>query len=175
MSDYGTPPPPPPPPPAGGFQQPGYGAAPSGAPLASWIQRVGAYLLDDVLVLPFVILQFVFSPKTVTTNVNGVINTTQSAGNVLLATLMSLIILAVWGYNRWYLGGKGQSFGKKTLGLTLVSESTGQPIGPVMAFVRDLAHILDGICFVGYLFPLWDAKRQTFADKILTTVVPSRV
>jgi len=23
---------------------------------------------------------------------------------------------------------------------------------------------------VGYLFPLWDAKRQTFADKIMTTV-----
>ncbi|REO10986.1 RDD family protein, partial [Mycobacterium tuberculosis] len=26
------------------------------------------------------------------------------------------------------------------------------------------------ICFVGFLFPLWDAKRQTLADKIMTTV-----
>jgi len=23
---------------------------------------------------------------------------------------------------------------------------------------------------IGYLFPLWDAKRQTIADKIMTTV-----
>ena len=27
------------------------------------------------------------------------------------------------------------------------------------------------ICLIGFLFPLWDAKRQTLADKILTTVV----
>jgi uncharacterized RDD family membrane protein YckC len=41
-----------------------------------------------------------------------------------------------------------------------------------MAFVRDIAHIVDSvICFVGYLFPLWDSKRQTLADKIVGTVV----
>ena len=41
-----------------------------------------------------------------------------------------------------------------------------------MAFVRNLCHIIDGaICYIGFLFPLWDAKRQTFADKILATVV----
>ena len=40
-----------------------------------------------------------------------------------------------------------------------------------MAFVRDLCHIIDQvICYIGYLFPLWDAKRQTLADKIMTTV-----
>jgi len=33
------------------------------------------------------------------------------------------------------------------------------------------AHIIDGlICNIGYLFPLWDAKRQTIADKIMSTV-----
>jgi hypothetical protein len=31
--------------------------------------------------------------------------------------------------------------------------------------------IVDGaICYVGYLFPLWDAKRQTIADKIMSTI-----
>ncbi len=76
-------------------------------------------------------------------------------------------------YNRWYMGGTtGQSLGKKVLNLRLVSEDTGQPIGMLMAFVRDLCHIIDAvICYVGFLFPLWDAKRQTLADKIITTVV----
>ena len=33
-------------------------------------------------------------------------------------------------------------------------------------------HILDAIpCYVGLLWPLWDNKRQTFADKILKMVV----
>jgi len=26
-------------------------------------------------------------------------------------------------------------------------------------------------CMIGYLFPLWDARRQTFSDKIMNTVV----
>ncbi|HEX7535585.1 MAG TPA: RDD family protein [Dermatophilaceae bacterium] len=175
MSDYPPPPPPPPPPPTSGPQQPGYGSAPSGPQLATWIQRVGAYLIDYALIIVFVILANVFMPKTVTTNINGVVNVSQSSGNLGLAFLMSLIILAIWGYNRWYNGGRGQSFGKKTLNLVLVAEATGQPIGTAKAFLRDVAHVLDGICMIGYLFPLWDAKRQTFADKIMTTVVPLKV
>lgn len=54
----------------------------------------------------------------------------------------------------------------------LASEQTGQPIGVLMAFVRDICHFVDGvICYIGFLFPLWDAKRQTIADKIIGTVV----
>jgi hypothetical protein len=34
-----------------------------------------------------------------------------------------------------------------------------------------VAHLLDSIvCNLGYLFPLWDAKRQTIADKVMSTV-----
>lgn len=38
------------------------------------------------------------------------------------------------------------------------------------AFLRDLLHTVDGFFYVGYLWPLWDAERQTFADKIVQTV-----
>ena len=49
---------------------------------------------------------------------------------------------------------------------------TGEPIGFGMSVVRQIAHFVDAIiCFIGYLFPLWDSKRQTLADKIMTTVV----
>ena len=61
---------------------------------------------------------------------------------------------------------------KGIIGIKLIGESTGQPIGALMAFVRQLAHFLDSLlCYIGYLWPLWDDKRQTFADKILSTVV----
>ena len=40
------------------------------------------------------------------------------------------------------------------------------------SFARDICHILDSLaCYIGWLFPIWDAKRQTFADKIVKTVV----
>ena len=38
--------------------------------------------------------------------------------------------------------------------------------------VRTIAHIVDSIiCYIGWLFPLWDPKRQTIADKLVKTVV----
>jgi len=56
--------------------------------------------------------------------------------------------------------------------LKLVGAQTGAPIGVGLSLVRAIAHIIDGIpCYVGYLWPLWDAKRQTFADKLLNTYV----
>jgi uncharacterized RDD family membrane protein YckC len=122
------------------------------SPYASWIQRVGAYLID---VAPIVILELIFY-------------------RIFVIYLLILLASIGWTiYNRWYQGGTtGQSLGKKVLNLRLVSEETGQPIGMLMAFVRDICHFVDGIiCYVGFLFPLWDAKRQTLADKIVKTVV----
>jgi uncharacterized RDD family membrane protein YckC len=140
---YGNMPPPP----------PGYGNAPSYT-YANWGQRVGAYLLD--VVPAFVVYAIGFATRTTVIIVLGI-----------------LIALGINIYNRWILAGRtGQSWGKKALNIKLVSESTGQPIGGGMAFARDIVHIIDGIpCYIGYLWPLWDAKRQTFADKILSTVV----
>ena len=85
---------------------------------------------------------------------------------------LSLAILAYviwnWGYRQ---GTTGSSIGKSVLKFKVVSEATGQPIGFGMSVVRQLAHFVDAIiCYIGYLFPLWDAKRQTIADKIMSTV-----
>ena len=57
------------------------------------------------------------------------------------------------------------------LRLYLVSERTGDPMGVGLCFVREIVHYVDGILYLGYLWPLWDRKRQTFADKIMGTVV----
>ncbi|MGB7962802.1 MAG: RDD family protein [Propionicimonas sp.] len=75
-----------------------------------------------------------------------------------------------------YLGHKsgttGVTFGRSIAKTKLVSEETGAPIGSMNGIIRQLAHIVDSIiCYIGWLFPLWDAKRQTLADKIMKTVV----
>jgi len=73
-----------------------------------------------------------------------------------------------WGYRQ---GTTGQSIGKSVMKFKVVSEKTWQPIGFGLSVVRQLAHFVDAvICYIGFLFPLWDAKRQTLADKIMTTV-----
>ncbi len=86
-----------------------------------------------------------------------------------LAQLVGLFYL-IWNYG-YRQGTTGSSLGKSVMKFKVVSEVTGQPIGFGMSVVRFLAHFVDAIiCFIGFLFPLWDTKRQTLADKIMTTV-----
>ena len=90
-------------------------------------------------------------------------------------TALLLSVLVGLGYMVWNYGYKqgttGSSIGKAIMKFRVISEKTGQPIGFGRSVLRQIAHVLDSlVCFLGYLFPLWDAKRQTFADKIMTTV-----
>jgi uncharacterized RDD family membrane protein YckC len=162
QAGYGQPVPPP-----GGYvaDQPGYYM---GRALANWPQRVGAYLIDSLIE---------FIPGFLAVLLFGGTNPDQTAntGAGLVAFLLWLVSLGVWIYNRAIQQGRtGQSWGKQVLNLRLVRMADGQPMGGGMAFVRDLAHILDALpCYIGYLFPIWDARRQTFADKIMSTVVLS--
>ncbi|WP_328469219.1 RDD family protein [Actinoplanes sp. NBC_00393] len=142
-----------------------YGAPQAVAAYAGWWQRVGAYLVDGLVYVPFVLLGVFLGQGT--DEVTGA--TTMNA----LYPIFVLLGLVAHGYNRWFLAGRtGQSWGRKALGIRLVGINTGQPIGGGKAFLRDLAHFVDSIsCYVGWLFPIWDAKKQTFADKIVNTVV----
>ncbi|MEV4626377.1 RDD family protein [Micromonospora sp. NPDC049523] len=126
---------------------------------ANWGMRVGAYLIDALVTAPFYVIAGVLTGDDGTPGP--------------ISFVFYLLGLAVHVYNRWIQAGKtGRSWGKQALGISLVAEATGQPIGAGKAFLRDLAHIVDGIiCYIGYLFPIWDAKRQTLADKIMSTVV----
>jgi uncharacterized RDD family membrane protein YckC len=146
-----------------GGDQPGYYM---GRQLANWLQRVGAFLIDWVIAaIPALIAVAIVGQTSDSGSASG--------GAVLIASLLYLVSAGVHIYNRWIMQGRtGQSWGKQALSLKLLRMDNGQPIGGGMAFVRDIAHILDGLpCYIGYLWPIWDNRRQTFADKIVQTVV----
>jgi uncharacterized RDD family membrane protein YckC len=136
---------------SGGYQMPAGPQGPGGAPLAAWGWRVLGYLVDFVIILvPSVIL--------------GV-----ATGSRIVYDIVALIGGLTIGYLN---GSQGQSPGKRVVGIKVVREADGQLIGGGMGIVRLITHILDSIaCFIGWFWPLWDAKRQTFADKIIGTVV----
>ncbi|MBA2948231.1 RDD family protein [Streptomyces himalayensis] len=137
-------------------QQQAYGGTP---PYAHWGLRFLATLVDGlVFLVPYAIVLI------------------GAAAGENAATILSLIggvaILAVAIWQLIQEGKTGQTIGKKALGIRLLRESDGRPLGVGMAFVRRLAHFLDSIaCYLGWLWPLWDAKKQTFADKVCGSVV----
>lgn len=187
------PPPPPPPSPYGapqpGFGQPAYGQAPPaygqpayGGPVASyanWGKRVGATLVDGLVSLlagiPAWIGLIILSANTTTTTAaDGTVTSSSDVGApvIVLIAVGYLLMIAVGIWNIVIKQGRtGYSIGKGVLGIKLINEGTGQPIGAGMSFLRQIVHLVDQICYIGYLWPLWDSKRQTFADKIMGTVV----
>jgi uncharacterized RDD family membrane protein YckC len=174
-----------------GQQQPGYGQQPPaqpgyGAPaqpgygqevhhhhygstgqLAEWGSRAGGYIIDYLIFA---------GPVFVLYLLGGLLAGTGSGGASLLAVLFYLIGLALSVAGGLWIcyqeGTTGQSIGKRQMGIRLVSAQTGQPIGFGMAFVRKIAHVADSfLCYIGFLWPLWDDRKQTFADKICNTIV----
>jgi uncharacterized RDD family membrane protein YckC len=185
-------PPPPPPPPGGGYQAPqataGYLPPPAAAGPAlpkeaytPWLTRVIAWLIDFA---PVLILEGIGYGLLLGTGETQCISQTSEydlgefcttgsstlgLASFIITWLLSIAYL-VWNYG-YRQGTTGSSIGKSIMKFKVVSEKTGQPIGFGLSIVRQLAHIIDGaICYIGYLFPLWDAKRQTIADKIMTTI-----
>jgi uncharacterized RDD family membrane protein YckC len=167
---------PPPPPGAGGYAPPPPGPAVRALPqdaYTPWLTRVLAFLIDFV---PLAIIYGIgYGIQAVDTNCTESYGYTvcTSGGLGVLAMFVAWAAAAAFGI--WNFGYKqgttGSSIGKGIMKFKVVSETTGEPIGFGMSVVRQLAHIADTvICYIGYLFPLWDAKRQTLADKIMTTV-----
>jgi len=101
-----------------------------------------------------------------------VVNLVRIFSGPIPATVAAVAVLAWLLWNIYLEGVTGRSVGKSLFGLVLVGEPTGQPIGFGRAVTRKLAHILDAlICYVGFLLPIGDLKRQTLADKVMHTLV----
>ncbi|MBO2464216.1 RDD family protein [Actinomadura violacea] len=167
---YGAPPAPPGPPgppAAPGYQEVHHHHYGSTGQLAEWGSRVGGYIIDYLIFMgPFWVLYLLGS----------LLSSSGSGGGALIGVLFILIggalMLAGGLWICYQEGTTGQSIGKRQMGIRLVSAQTGQPIGFGMAFVRKLAHIADSfLCYLGFLWPLWDERKQTFADKIVNTIV----
>ena len=156
--------------PAPGAMPPAYGypTDPHQARYAAWWQRALALLLDWLVTqagaLVAGLVLGIAAGASGATELDGLESSARLAGFV--AAMAVWLILAV------ITGVTGKSPGKAALGIKLVGDSTREPIGGVAAVGRWFAHLLDWLSLgIGWLFPLWDAKGQTFADKVVSSVV----
>lgn len=136
-------------------------------PYARWSRRVVAALLDGALLTGATWLVLgnrgvapSLTPAALRASANESISWVSSP--VLVALVV--VLVALQGYT-------GATPGKRIVGITVVRASTGRPVGLVASALRVVAHLLDAIFLVGYLRPLWDTRRRTFADSLVGTVV----
>lgn len=133
------------------YGAPPYGPAAgwNGPPLASWGLRVAGSLVDGVISLVL-----------------------SSVARLVDQGLGDLVSLAVFLYFGYVTGTTGQTPGRRLVGISVVRESDGAFLGAGAGIGRAFLHILDVLSLgLGYLWPLWDDKKQTFADKVIHSVV----
>ncbi|MGZ5414743.1 MAG: RDD family protein, partial [Aeromicrobium sp.] len=179
--------PPPPgnqPPPPGNQPPPpqAYGAAPVGStvPYATWWSRVGAYLLDGLIVLGLIIVPLVagliIAFKDAETDVDGNITGGVEPIGIALLVVAGVIAFAFDIWNRGIrTGTTGQSLGKGIVGIQVVRADSGVFLGAGGGFLRWLMETILGsitcVQLLNVLWPLWDDKHQTWHDKIVGSVV----
>ncbi len=187
-SSFPPPPPPgggnypPPPPPSGGYVPPPPGPVLRGLTQKSytpWLSRVAAYVIDHLPLLLIIGVGWLVLQNSVTPACDVTPSAVEQICSIGYSTVgmtvMWVAVLVGLGYFVWNFGYRqgttGSSIGKSLLRFKVVSENTGKPIGFGLSVLRQIAHAVDAVIFyVGYLFPLWDAKRQTLADKMMATV-----
>ena len=137
---------------------------PSGELYAGWWQRAGAEILDGVFVtLPLGI--FV-----------ALLDVPPRLGSLI-------VFVAVFAYN-WVLDSEpnGRTWGKRILGIRVVSDETGALItrsqgaarAGVVAALSLASNFILGLgilSILNVLWPLWDQKRQTWHDKAAGSIV----
>jgi uncharacterized RDD family membrane protein YckC len=144
------------------------GPAP-GVRFASPLPRLIAYLIDGfitgaaVLVMWFVI--------------GTVIALAGEAGRGLIAGIGFVVsflgfLVIYFLYYPYFWGRTGQTPGMKVMGIRVVSDEDGSPIGMATGFVRLFGYFVSGLVFsLGFIWILVDKRRRGWHDLIAGTCV----
>ena len=139
-------------------------AAPDSAPeqpTASWLARAGAFAVDVLLGVAVIATMALLTMSAPERGWLWWLFAGAAALAFLLMAVNRLLLPTITGW----------SLGRALFGIA-VRKRDGSAAGLGRLALRDLAHLLDtAALFIGWLWPLWDRRRRTFADLLLRTEV----
>ena len=191
--------------PQGGWNAPTYGGAqrvattPDGQPLASYWQRVGAYIIDGII--QFVILlvlggwlvirslapvwsQIVDAAEAGdSTAINKLIADNFGVGDLLALGVISAVI--TFGYAVFFLSRTGATPGKAAVGISVrlrdrpgvlsvgdaAKRTALQAALSLLGNIPLLGNLFSLAALVDLLWPAWDERKQALHDKVARTNV----
>jgi uncharacterized RDD family membrane protein YckC len=166
---------------------PGYGG--QYAPKAGFWTRFAALIIDGIVTGLFAIPAYIAlwtGPTEIegcSLDESGDIDPTGTVENglcevpapttwAIFGVLVALAIVAAIVYYAKLEGGSGQTLGKRALGIRVVDSRTGGSIGTGRGVGRYFARILSAlVCYLGYLWMLWDREQQCWHDKLVNSYV----
>jgi uncharacterized RDD family membrane protein YckC len=148
----------------------GIGSGPVPYGLASLGQRLGGYIIDVVIVGALFMFGLIVM---VASTPESTFDEPNPSPNGIAILVFLLCALAAVIYLPFFEGKPaGQTLGKRAVGIRVVRQSNGAPLGYGLAIWRTVVRIVDYLPFyLGLLWAIWDPQHQTFHDKIAGTLV----
>lgn len=127
--------------------------------------RAGFWVRFDALLIDLVLL------AAVTGTFLGIGSSSLSSWVKVSVDPRALLLLIAY-FSFFEGSASGQTVGKKLLNIRVVDLDSGQPIGFVRAAVRNIvAYFVSVIFLLGYLWMIWDEEKQTWHDKVASSVI----
>jgi uncharacterized RDD family membrane protein YckC len=143
---------------------------------AGFFSRAAAYALDRLIVfgISFVILAVLNYFLTLIGADQWLENLSETGTeHAILAVLLAtsgINLMVSFGYNVALWVVSGQTLGKRVLGVRVMrADGTRLTVG--RALVRQVGYLISSIFYLGFLWILFDNKRQGFHDKLAGTIV----
>jgi uncharacterized RDD family membrane protein YckC len=137
---------------------------------ASWGRRAVAYTLDALIV--FIALMLVIAALVAVTAMIR----SPATEDVAIGLLLLLVFVGPAVYYVYLVGNeRGQTYGRRALGIQVRDGETYGPIGYGRSFGRYAIVFVFGLLtfplIVDYLWPLWERRNRTLHDKMVGSVV----
>jgi uncharacterized RDD family membrane protein YckC len=138
---------------------------------AGFVTRLVAWTIDRFLLTAFISVSgAVIGFLGETLGINRLLGLSEGIRLLVLAVGLVLAVMVPISYNIacWMLAG--QTAGKWVMGLRVV-RTDGQRVRFWAAVRRQIGYWISGILFLGYVWILFDNRRQGFHDKLAGTFV----